>query len=328
MLSTRICDLLGIAHPILGAPMSGGIAAADLAAAISEAGGFGLIGAMTAGGTDWLREQIHIVREKTNKPFGVGFISSFPGLDALVQVALEQRVTAVSHSFADPTPYVAPAHMAGVKVIAQVQTVAQAVTAAAAGVDVLVAQGTEAGGHTGHGGTLPMVAAVVDVAGDIPVLAAGGIADGRGLAAVLVLGAEGVWMGTRFYASKEAGAGNWEKERMVQAGTDDTVFTKVYDLALGFPFPGTVGDRVLRNDFTATWHGRDDEVVVQREVLRRQVIVAAQEGNARLAAVRAGNAVGLIHEIQAAGDIVRQVVVEAEHILRERPGQVLQERMQ
>ena len=326
MLSTRICDLLGIEHPILGAPMSGGIAGADLAAAISEAGGFGLIGAMTTGGTDWLREQIHRVREKTKNPFGVGFISSFPGLEALVQVALEEHVTAVSHSFSDPTPYVASAHMAGVKVIAQVQTVVQAVTAATAGVDVLVAQGTEAGGHTGHSGTLPMVTAVVDVAGDIPVLAAGGIADGRGLAAVLMLGAEGVWMGTRFYASKEAGAGNWEKERMVQAGTDDTVFTKVYDLAFGFPFPPSVGDRVLRNDFTATWHGRDDEVVVvQRKALRSQVIEAMQEGNARLAAVRAGNAVGFIHEIQAAGDSVRQVVAEAEQILRERPGQVLHE---
>ena len=324
MLYTRICDLLGVKHPILGAPMSGGIAAAELAAAISEAGSFGLIGGMTTGGTDWLREQVRRVRELTNKPFGVGFISSFPGLDELVQVALEERVTAVSHSFADPTRYVAPAHTAGVKVIAQVQTVAQAVTAANAGVDVLVAQGTEAGGHTGYSGTLAMVAAVLDVAGDIPVLAAGGIADGRGLAAVLVLGAEGAWMGTRFYASKEAGAGNWEKERMVQAGTGDTVLTKIYDLTLGFPFPATVGDRVLRNDFTAEWHGRDDEVVAQGEELRSQVIAAMKEGNARIAAVRAGNAVGLIHEIEAAGDIVRQVVAEAEHILRERPGQVLQ----
>src|SRR6266480_841996 len=268
MLYTRICDLLGVKHPILGAPMSGGIAAADLAAAISEAGGFGLLGGMTTGGTDWLREQIRRVRERTDKPFGVGFISSFPGLDELVQVALEERVTAVSHSFADPTPYVAPADTAGV--------------------DVLVAQGTEAGGHTGYSGTLPMVAAVLDVAGDIPVLAAGGIADGRGLAAVLLLGAEGAWMGTRFYASKEAGAGNWEKERMVQAGTDDTVFTKIYDLTLAFPFPATVGDRVLRNDFTAEWHGRDDEVVAQGEELRSQVIAAMKEGNARIGAVRAG----------------------------------------
>src|SRR3989440_9207514 len=119
MLSTRICDLLGVDHPILGAPMSGGIAAADLAAAISEAGGFGLLGGMTIGGTDWLREQIRRVRERSKKPFGVGFISSFPGLDELVLVALEERVTAVSHSVADPTPCFAPAHTAGREVISQ-----------------------------------------------------------------------------------------------------------------------------------------------------------------------------------------------------------------
>src|SRR5258706_1845859 len=217
MLHTRICDLLGIEHPIISAPMSGGIAAAELAAAVSEAGGFGLIGAMTTGGPDWLRAQVRQIRERTNKPFGVGFISSFPGLDEFVQVALEEHVTAVSHSFADPTPYVSPAHAADVKVIAQVQTVAQAAVAAQAGVDILVAQGTEADGHQGTIGTLPLVATVRDIAGTIPVLAAGGIADGRGLAAVLVLGAEGAWMGTRFYASREAGGGAWEKERMVEA---------------------------------------------------------------------------------------------------------------
>jgi nitronate monooxygenase len=130
-------------------------------------------------------------------------------------------------------------------------------------------------------------------------------------------------MGTRFYASKEAGAGDWEKERMVQAGTDDTVLTKVYDLTLGFPFPPTIGDRVLRNDFTAEWHGRNEEVAAQSEALRGQVIAAMKAGNAGIAAVRAGNAVGLIHHIEPAGDIVRQVVAEAGQILRERPGQVL-----
>ena len=323
MLYTHICDMLGIEHPIISAPMSGGIADADLAAAVSEAGGFGLIGAMTTSGPEWLREQIRKVHKLTSKPFGVGFISSFPGLDEFVQVALEERVAAVSHSFADPTPYIPSAHAAGVKVIAQVQTIAQAVVAAQAGVDILVAQGTEAGGHTGYSGTLPLVTAVLDIAGTIPVLAAGGIADGRGLAAVLMLGAEGAWMGTRFFASRESGGGNWEKERIVEAGTDDTVLTKVYDLTLEFPFPRDIGDRVLRNDYTSTWHGRNDEVIAHREELRTQVIAAMKEGNARIAAVRAGNAVGMIHEIQPAGEIVREVVAEAERILRERPRQVL-----
>ena len=199
MLHTRICDLLGIEHPIISAPMSGGTAAADLAAAVSEAGGFGLIGGMTAGG----------------------------------------------------------------------------------------------------------------------------IADGRGLAAVLVLGAEGAWMGTRFYASRESGGENWEKDRMLEAGTDDTLLTKIYDLTLESPFPRDVGDRVLRNDYTASWHGRNDDVISQREELCSQVVKAEEEGNARIAAVRAGNAVGMIHEIKPAAEIVREIVAEAEYILRERPGQVL-----
>jgi nitronate monooxygenase len=323
MLHTRMCDILGIEHPIISAPMSGGTAAAELAAAVSEAGGFGLIGGMTSGGPVWLREQIHKVRQLTNKPFGVGFISSFPGLDEFVKVALEERVVAISHSFADPTPYIPFAHAVGVKVIAQVQTVAQAVVAAQAEVDILVAQGSEAGGHTGYSGTLPMVTAVLDIAGNIPVLAAGGIADGRGLAAVLVLGAEGAWMGTRFYASQESGGENWEKERMLEAGTDDTVLTKIYDLTFESPFPRDVGDRVLRNDYTASWHGRNDDVIIHREELRAQVVKAEEEGNARIAAVRAGNAVGMIHGIKPAGEIIREIVAEAEHILRERPDQVL-----
>src|SRR5439155_11242097 len=236
MLYTRLCDLFGIAYPVVNAPMGGG-ATADLAAAVSAAGGLGLIGGTSAGGAEWLRGQIRAVRERTDRPFGVGFISSYPGLEALVQVALEERVAAVSHSFADPTPYVAAAHAAGVKVLAQVQTVAQAVVAARAGVDAIAAQGTDAGGHTGYSGTLALVPAVVDAVGGIPVLAAGGIGDGRGLAAVLMLGAEGAWMGSRFVASGEARAAAWLKERVVEATADDTVLTRVYDLTTRAPFP-------------------------------------------------------------------------------------------
>src|SRR5918912_1948121 len=142
MLHTRLCDVLGVEHPVLNAPMAGSATAA-LAAAVSAAGGFGLIGGTTAGGAAWLRAQIRAVRKRTTRPFGVGFISSFPGLDAFVQVALEERVAAVTHSFADPTPFVAPAHAAGVPVLAQVQTVAQARLAARARVDAIAPQGTE-----------------------------------------------------------------------------------------------------------------------------------------------------------------------------------------
>ncbi|MFN8470034.1 MAG: nitronate monooxygenase [Caldilineaceae bacterium] len=209
MLYTRLCAVLNIEHPILNAPMSG-TATGTLAAAVSNAGGFGMIGGTTGRGPDWLRTQIESARAKTGRPFGVGFISSFPNLDDLVQVALDARVAAINHSFADPTPFVAAAKARGVLIFAQVQTVAQAQRAAKAGVDAIIAQGTEAGGHTGVAGTLALLPAVVDAVGDIPVLAAGGIADGRGLAAVLMLGAAGASLGTRFVASEEWGGGAWE----------------------------------------------------------------------------------------------------------------------
>jgi nitronate monooxygenase len=321
MLRTRICDLLGIEHPIISAPMAGA-ATAELAAAVSGAGGFGMIGG-SAGDAEWLRAEIRAARERTDRPFGVGFISSFPGLEELLQVALEERVAAVAHSFADPTPYVAAAHEAGVRVLAQVQTVAQAETAARAGVDVLAAQGTEAGGHTGYSGALSLVPAVVDAAGGIPVVAAGGIADGRGLAAVLMLGAEGAWIGTRFVASVEAAGADWAKGRVLAAGADDTVLTRAYDLAAAAPFPPGIGDRVLRNEFTDAWHGRDDEVVARREELRARVAAASEAGDVRVAPVRAGGAAGLVSAIEPAGDIVRSIVAEAERILRERPGRLL-----
>ncbi|HEX5502523.1 MAG TPA: nitronate monooxygenase [Thermomicrobiales bacterium] len=325
MLHTRLCDLLGIEHPIISAPMAGS-ATADLAAAVSAAGGFGLLGGTTPGGADWLRAQIRAVRERTDRPFGVGFITAFPDVDDLVRVALEERVAAISHSFADPTPYVAAAHAAGVKVLNQVQTVAQARTAVRAGVDAIAAQGTEAGGHTGYSGTLPLVPAVVDVAGAIPVVAAGGIADGRGLAAVLMLGAEGAWLGTRFVASREWAGGEWAKARVVAATADDTVLTHAYDLASGAPFPAGIGDRVLHNDYTAAWHGRDEAVVAHREELAAQLRAAQQAGDARVAAVRAGNAASLIGAIEPAGEIVRRIAAEAERVLRERPARVVERR--
>jgi nitronate monooxygenase len=216
MIRTRLCELLTIDHPILNAPMAG-TAGAALAAAVSEAGGFGMIGGTSRGGPDWLRAQIRAARAHTARPFGAGFISSFPGIDDLVHVALDEQVAAINHSFADPAPYVAAAHAAGVKVLAQVQTVAHAAAAASAGVDVIIAQGTEAGGHTGTSGTLALVPAVLEAVGGIPVVAAGGIADGRGLAAVLMLGAVGAWMGTRFVASREWGGGAWEQHAVLAA---------------------------------------------------------------------------------------------------------------
>ncbi len=324
MIHTRLCDLLGIAHPIINAPMTG-TATADLAAAVANAGGFGLIGG-SGGDADWLRTQIRATRERTDRPFGVGFISLFAGVDDLVQVAIEERVAAIAHSFADPTPYVAAAHTAGILVFAQVQSVAQAITAARAGVDVIAAQGTEAGGHTGTlSATLPLVPAIIDAIGDfpVPIIAAGGIADGRGLAAVLMLGAAGVWMGTRFMASREWAGDAWGQARVVAAGTDDTVLTRAFDLAMGHPFPASYPARVIRNDFTDAWDGHDAAVVARSAALRAAIQRAERAGDADIAEVIGGNAVGLVHTVEPAGDILRRIIAEAETILRTRPAEIM-----
>lgn len=317
MLHTRLCDLLSINHPILNAPM-GGTATGMLAAAVSNAGGFGMIGGTSQGGPDWLRTQIRTARDKTVRPFGVGFISSFPHIDDLVQVALDERVTVINHSFADPTPYVAAAKARGVRIFAQVQSVAQAQRAAQAGVDAIIAQGTEAGGHTGVAGTLALVPAVVDAVHDIPVLAAGGIADGRGLAAVLMLGAVGVSLGTRFVASEEWGGGAWEQQAVLAASADDTLRTSLYDQVRGALFPAGIADRVLRNQFNSTWEGRTLEISVQRADLQRVLEAGAQAHDPSVVDISAGVAVGLISSLEPAAVIVQRIVSEAEALLRQR----------
>lgn len=324
VIHTRLCEILEIEHPLISAPMAG-TATAELAAAVSEAGGLGMIGTWPPYGPDWLREQIHLVRERTQRPFGVGFVSSAPQLSEVVQAAIEERVPVISHSFADPTPYVSAAHEAGIKVMAQVQKVRHAQKVAQAGVDVIAAQGAEAGGHTGYSGTLSLVPAIINVVGDIPVVAAGGIADGRGMAAMLMLGAEGVWLGTRFVMSREAIGSDWLKQRAVEASTDDTILTKAYDLTYDAPFPQDIGDRVLVNDFTAEWHGRDEAIVARREELLEKLAAAQEAGDPNIARVQVGNATGLISSVEPAGDIVRRIVEEAEEILQRRPQTLLKD---
>ena len=322
MITTPLCALLGIQHPILNASMAGSATGA-LAAAVSNAGGFGMIGGSTTDGASWLREQIADARSRTTRPFGVGFISSFPDTDELVQVALEERVAAINHSFADPTPYVAAAHAAGIKVFAQVQSLAQALTAAQAGVDVIIAQGGEAGGHGGSLGTFPLLPAIVDAVSPIPVVAAGGIADGRGLAAALLLGAQGVWMGTRFVTSREWGGPQWKQEAVLAASTDDTMRTTVYDLVYEERFPQGIAGRVLRNAFAETWQGRDAEVLDQRARLEQDLAAAEQRADTSMAQISAGVSAGLITAAESVEAIVRDIVQAAEDLLRARPQEVL-----
>jgi nitronate monooxygenase len=325
VLYTRLCDVFGIEYPVLNAPMGGGDAPAQLAAAISEAGGLGLIGGTTMGGAEWLVAQIRLARELTDRPFGVGFISHFPNAAELMAVALGEGVRIVAHSFADPAPFVEAAHDAGAIVLCQVRTIDAARRAAIAGVDVVTAQGTEAGGHTGMVSTLPLVPAVVDVVAPVPVIAAGGIGDGRGIAAALMLGAEGVWIGTRFLATPECGVSDAYKARVVAATGEDTVLTDLFDIAGGMPWPDGVSGRAIRNRFFERWERREEE-------LRTWAIEHGDEyrslgPDAEIAekAIWAGEAASFVTGIESAADVLRDLVASAADVLSTRPETVLRD---
>jgi nitronate monooxygenase len=317
---TRLCDLLAIEHPILNAPM-GMVAGAPLAAAVSGSGGLGLIGGAFRD-PDGLRAEIRAARALSERRVGVGFISHLEETHELARAALDEGITVVAHSFADPTPFVAPAHDQGALVLCQVRTVGEAERAAVAGVDVIVAQGTEAGGHTGRVSTLPLVPAVVDAVAPLPVVAAGGIGDARGIAAALVLGADGVWLGTRFEATPEAAVGGSFRERLVAASTDDTVLTETFDLAIKMDWPAGIAMRALRNRFTDEWHGREDEVRAwsqeRSDEYRTYGFFSPDQG-----VMPAGESVGVVTTVEPAGDIVRRLAAEAEAILRDRPADLL-----
>jgi nitronate monooxygenase len=324
VLNTRVCGLFGIEHPVLNAPMGGGDAPAELAAAVANAGGLGLIGGTTIGGVDWLVDQIRRARDLTDRPFGVGVISHLPGAAELMAAALDEGVRIIAHSFADPTPFVGAAHDAGAKVVCQVRSVTEARRAADAGVDAITAQGTEAGGHTGRMSTFPLVPLVVEAVAPVPVIAAGGIADGRGIAAALMLGAEGVWIGTRFLATDEAGVPPEHKARVIAATGEDTVLTDVFDIARRIPWPADVSGRALRNRFSERWEHRVEE-------LRTRVAehgpggVGADQGSVDEIAVWAGEAAAFVRAAESAGDVVRALVDDAVRVLRDRPNSVLAE---
>ena len=325
MLQTRLCDLFAIDHPVLNAPMGGGDAPAELAAAVSEAGGLGLIGGTTIGGSEWLVTQIRRARELTDRPFGVGFISHLPGTAKLMATALDEGVRIVAHSFADPAPFVDAAHEVGAIVVCQVRTVDAARRAAAAGVDVVTAQGTEAGGHTGRVSTLPLVPAVVDAVAPLPVVAAGGIADGRGIAAALMLGAEGVWIGTRFLGTHECGVSDAYKDRVIAATADDTSLTDVFDIVRGMPWPDGVSGRAIRNKFVDRWQGREDQLRTWAEEHRDEYLSLGTETEAEENAIWAGEAASFVTGIERASDVVRQLVADAADVMRTRPLTLLRE---
>lgn len=314
-MQTALTDLLQIEHPVMLAGM-GGVSYHRLVAAVSAAGGFGCLGASVMSNDEMVAE-IRAVREQTDKPFGVDLLTAMPNnLLAQVQLLIDEGASVFVAGLGVPREAIELCHERGVLVANMCGKVAHAVRAVEAGCDLVVAQGTEAGGHTGQVATMPLVPQLVDAVGDrVPVVAAGGIYDGRGLAAALALGAAGVWLGTRFIATPEARGVRGYKERLLATAEDGTVISRAYS--------GKTM-RVLRNAYTDEWESSG------REVLRFpfQAANAMQEGVFHLGGDEhtegvdpdrecypAGQAVGGIDAIEPAGDIVRRVVAEAEAVL-------------
>lgn len=314
-IETRLTERLGIRHPVLLAPM-GNISGGALAGAVTAAGGLGLIGG-GYGDAEWLERQFAAAG---NHRVGCGFITwSLAERPALLDRALAHRPAALMLSFGDPRPFAGRIKAARAQLICQIQTLAHLDEALAAGADVIVAQGSEAGGHGARRATLPLVPEVADIVArrgsDAVVVAAGGIADGRGLAAALMLGAEGVLVGTRFYASAESLAHAKAKALMAEAQGDATIRTSTIDIVRDIPWPADFTVRVLRNRFVERWHGAEAELKGRQaaELARYQAAVA--EGDFATAGVLGGEAVGLFDAVLPAGAIVAGMVAEAEQAL-------------
>ncbi len=311
---TRLTELLDIEHPIMLAGM-GGVSYHALVAAVSEAGGIGTFGASTMG-TEQLPAEIAKVKALTSKPFGVDLLTAFPGqVEAGIQAVIDGGARIFVAGLGVPRAVIDLLHSHNVLVGSMAGKVRHAVSAVASGCDFVVAQGTEAGGHTGTIATMALVPQVVDAVGNkVPVVAAGGLFDGRGLAASLALGADGVWIGTRFIATPEAQAVNGYKEALLSLHEDGTVISKSYT--------GKTC-RVVRNDWTNHFEEHPEEL----EPFPGQALASARAGVNHLGApsgtavevnkefMPAGQGVGAIHDLIPAGDIVRSMIAEAERTI-------------
>ena len=306
-LQTPVCDLLGIQLPIFQAGMSS-YTTPELVAAVSNAGGLGIIGGLSRKPDD-LREEIRKVRELTSRPFGVNHVISQVDEDAM-DVTIELRVPVLSLAWGRAGETVRRAHDAGMKVIHQVNTPEEAGRAVSDGADVIVAQGYEGGGHVGAMSTLPLVPQVVDVVNGIPVLAAGGIADGRGLAAALMLGAQGALIGTRFLATPEAAGRGHSKDVILNALGSQTIASKFFDDVLDLRWPGALL-RAVRNPLLDRWAQRQQDWALAAEQIRPSLEAAVAAGDF----VIAGESAGLIHDIVPAGELVARITREAEALL-------------
>jgi nitronate monooxygenase len=317
-LRTRLTERLGIKHPILLAPM-GFVSGGALAAAVSAAGGLGLIGGGYAD-AEWLDREFAAAG---NQRIGCGFITwAMARRPAALDEALRHAPAAMMLSFGDAAPFIPRIKKAGALAICQVQSVRQARQVLDEGADVIVAQGSEAGGHIGIRSTFPLVPAVADIAArsgrDVLVVAAGGIADGRGLAASLMLGADGVLIGTRFLATPESLAALTAKARVVSASGDNTLRTRVFDIVRGYDWPKEYAARALVNRFSQTWHDREDALIGAVADEQRRYAAAAAAGDIDTALVFASEGTDLIHDVEPAGVILSRIVEEAKLALARR----------
>lgn len=324
MLKTKLTELLKIETPIIQAPI-GSASCPALAAAVSNAGGLGML-SITWRSLDETRRVIWETKELTKRPFGVNLVLAF-GPEERLQIALENAVSVISFFWGDPTPYIEHIHRNNALVMHSLGSAAEVKPLVEAGVDVLVAQGVEAGGHVwGQTGTFALIPSVVDIARDTPVVAAGGIADGRGMAAALALGAAGVWLGTRFVASEEAFAHEVYKQKILEATETDTVYSTLFDRGWE-----NAPHRVLRNSTVDMWEeagqpltnrpGEGETIAHHadgRDIERYEdtIPLPGMTGDVEKLALYAGQSSGLIRKIKPAGEIVQELTQDAEKFCR------------
>lgn len=322
MLHTYLTTSWHLHYPIIGAPMAY-VGRGRLARAVSEAGGLGMIGIGSTESVEFLEREAAIARGTDQGRFGIGMHTwAIEKRPDLLHAAIEAAPFLISISFGSPAPYVEMLHQRGIFLVTQVNTRDEALRAEQAGVDLIVVQGTEAGGHImGSVSTLPLLQAVLETV-QVPVVVAGGIASPRGVVAALAAGAEGVWVGTALLASPECENTEQARTRIVQAQETDTISTRVFDVAQGLAWPPHYPGRALRNRFTEQWHNHID-MLPQATEARQQLKEAVASKNYDLAYIYAGEGVGLVKREQPAAEVIRQLGDGAEQLLRERSSKLL-----
>lgn len=320
---TRVCDLFGVEQPVVLGGMGTGTSP-QLVVAVSNGGGLGVQGCANRS-PDQIAQLANAIRAATDRPFGLNlllFLATTEAIDAVLAARPPVLSTAWPWPDFDLAALFARAHASGARVMHMVSTVQEARRAAEAGADVIVAQGSEGGGHVGLIGTMVLVPQVVRAVAPLPVLAAGGIADGAGLAAALMLGAEGVLLGTRFLATPEAPLPDAYKEAICRSDGHDTLLTELPDVIAGQVWPGAFA-RTLRTAFIQEWLGREGEVRQRRAELLQRIQRAREQGDVANGSLLIGQDAGLIDSVEPAGQIVQRIVREAEDILSRRPAETL-----